>query len=87
MIRSMDLALNDGLMERLMRDITNKAKNMAKESSCGVINPLLLENSTTTISMGLEFTNGTTAEFTQATGKIIKWTVMVRLLGLMGDVT
>lgn len=80
-INSMERVLRDGLMELSMMENTLKAKSTVEVHSNGATTLCSLANSRTTILKVMEPINGTMAENTTETGKIIKCMEKVFLHG------
>ena len=86
MISNMAKVLKLGQMAQATKAATSLVKRVVKVFINGVMVQNLMENGTTTQSVGVELTNGRMEGNTSAIGRTTVWMVMVSILGLMVEV-
>jgi len=79
--------LKDGLMERLMKECTSKAKNMEAVASRGPMEARTLAIFMTIIFMGTASMSGLTGEFSMEIGETTKCKAMALSHGPMEEST
>ena len=86
MISNMAKVLKLGQMAQATKAATSLVKRVVKVFINGAMVQNLMENGTTTQSVGVELTNGRMEGNTSAIGRTTAWMVMVSILGLMVEV-